>query len=34
MEDFPIWLRLIVYGMVGLTVVYAGWGIVYSILSP
>ncbi len=34
MEDFPIWLKLIIYGTVGLTVLYAVWGIVQSMLAP
>ncbi len=33
MEDFPIWLKFIVYGTVGLTVVYTAWGIISSVLS-
>ena len=33
MEDFPIWLKLTVWGMVGMTLVYTAWGIVSSILA-
>lgn len=32
MEDFPIWLKLVVWATVGLTVVYTVWGIVASVL--
>jgi hypothetical protein len=31
MEDFPIWLKLAVWSLVGLTVLYTAWGIVTSI---
>ena len=30
MEDFPIWLKLIVWGTMGLTVAYALWGVFQS----
>jgi hypothetical protein len=33
MEDFPIWLKLTIWGMVGLTVLYSAWGIVQSMLA-
>lgn len=33
MEDFPIWLKLAVWGLVGLTVLYTAWGIVSSIMA-
>jgi len=33
MEDFPLWLKLTVWGLIGLTVLYTGWGIVHSILA-
>ena len=33
MEDFPIWLKLTIWGMVGLTVLYAAWGVIYSIMQ-
>jgi hypothetical protein len=34
MEDFPIWLKLVVYATIGLTVLYAAWGIIQSMLQP
>ena len=37
MEDFPIWLKLIIWGTIGLTVIYSIWGMLHSIspvLSP
>jgi len=33
MEDFPIWLKLTVWGLVGLTVLYTAWGIFTSIMA-
>ncbi len=33
MEDFPIWLKLTVWALVGLTVLYTAWGIVSSIMA-
>ena len=33
MEDFPIWLKLTIWGMVGLTVLYSAWGIIQSMLA-
>jgi hypothetical protein len=33
MEDFPIWLKLTVWGLIGLTVLYTAWGIVSSIMA-
>ncbi|MBM2805050.1 MAG: hypothetical protein HW419_2943 [Deltaproteobacteria bacterium] len=32
-DDFPIWLKLTVWGTIGLTVLYTAWGIVHSILA-
>ncbi len=34
MEDFPIWLKLLVYSIVGLTVIYAIVGVILSVLNP
>jgi hypothetical protein len=31
MADFPIWMKIIVWGTIGLTVVYAAWGIFQSL---
>jgi hypothetical protein len=33
MEDFPIWLKLVVWGVVGLTVIYTAYGVISSILQ-
>jgi len=33
MDDFPIWLKLTVWGMVGFTVLYTAWGIVQSTMG-
>jgi hypothetical protein len=33
MEDFPIWLKLIIWGTIGLTVLYTGWGLLHSMLQ-
>ena len=33
MDDFPIWLKLTVWGLIGLTALYTAWGIVHSILA-
>lgn len=33
MEDFPIWLKLIIWGTIGLTVLYSGWGLLHSMLQ-
>jgi len=31
MSDFPIWLKLIIWGTMGLTVLYTLWGVFHSI---
>lgn len=31
MSDFPIWAKLIVWGTIGLTVIYSAWGMFNSI---
>lgn len=31
MEDFPIWLKLVIWGTIGLTVGYTIWGMMTSI---
>ena len=33
MEDFPLWLKILIYAVVGLTVLYAAWGMIHSILQ-
>jgi hypothetical protein len=33
MEDFPIWLKIVVYATVGLTVLCTAWGIIQSMLQ-
>jgi len=33
MEDFPLWLKLVVWGVVGLTVIYTAYGVISSILQ-
>lgn len=33
MEDFPLWLKILVYAVVGLTVLYASWGMIHSFLQ-
>jgi hypothetical protein len=33
MEEFPIWLKIVIYGTLGLTVLYAAWGIFQSALQ-
>jgi hypothetical protein len=30
MEDFPIWLKLVIWGTMGLTVAYTLWGVFQS----
>ena len=32
MEDFPIWLKLIIWGTMGLTVAYTIWGVFQSVV--
>jgi hypothetical protein len=33
MEDFPIWLKLVIYATIGLTALYTVWGVIQSILQ-
>jgi hypothetical protein len=33
MEDFPLWLKLVVWGVVGLTVIYTAYGVIASLLQ-
>ena len=33
MEDFPIWLKIIIFATVGLTVLYSLWGMFHSIFA-
>jgi hypothetical protein len=30
MEDFPIWLKLAIWGIIGLTVGYTVWGMIMA----
>lgn len=34
MEDFPIWLKLVIWGTIGLTVGYTIWGMISSMGQP
>lgn len=34
MEDFPIWLKVIIYLLMSFVCVYAVAGVIYSILNP
>ncbi len=31
MEDFPIWLKFIIWGTIGLTIGYTIWGMLSSV---
>jgi hypothetical protein len=33
MEDFPLWLKVIIYATIGSTVLYTAWGIIHSMLG-
>lgn len=33
MDDFPIWLKIIIFGTIGLTVFYTLWGMFHSMLA-
>jgi hypothetical protein len=33
MEEFPIWFKLVIYATIGLTALYAVWGVIQSILQ-
>ncbi len=33
MEDFPLWLKVVIYVTIGLTALYTAWGIIRSILG-
>ena len=33
MEDFPLWLKVIIYATIGLTVLYTAWGIIGSVFG-
>ena len=33
MEDFPMWLKLIIFATVGLTIAYSLWGVIHSMLA-
>jgi hypothetical protein len=33
MEDFPVWLKIVIYATIGLTVLYTAWGIIHSMLQ-
>jgi hypothetical protein len=32
-EEFPIWLKIVIYGTLSLTVLYAAWGMLQSALQ-
>jgi len=31
MADFPIWMKLLIWGILGMTVIYSMWGIYQSL---
>ncbi len=31
MADFPIWMKLLIWGILGMTVLYSIWGILHSL---
>ena len=31
MADFPIWMKLVIWGILGLTIAYSAWGILQSL---
>jgi hypothetical protein len=33
MEDFPIWLKVVIYATIGLTALYTGWGLIHSMFG-
>ena len=33
MGDFPLWLKLLIWGVIGLTVIYTAWGMIHSIFQ-
>jgi hypothetical protein len=33
MSDMPIWFKIAIYLTVGLTVLYAAWGMIHSVLQ-
>jgi hypothetical protein len=33
MEDFPIWLKLVIWGTIGLTALYVVWGMFHSFMQ-
>jgi|KBSMisStaDraftv2_1062788.scaffolds.fasta_scaffold579346_1 hypothetical protein len=33
MEDFPIWLKIIIWGTIGLTLAYTAYGIIHSMIQ-
>lgn len=33
-EDFPIWLKLFIWGTIALTVGYTVWGMLQSVMQP
>jgi hypothetical protein len=32
-QEFPIWLKIVIYGTLSLTVLYAAWGMLQSALQ-
>ena len=33
MDDFPLWLKIVIYATIGLTVLYSAWGMIRSLLG-
>lgn len=33
MEEMPLWFRMVIYLTVGLTILYAAWGAIQSLLQ-
>jgi hypothetical protein len=33
MEEFPLWLKFIVWGTIGFTALYTIWGVIHSFLQ-
>jgi hypothetical protein len=33
MEDFPLWLKLVIWGTIGFTALYTLWGVVHSLMQ-
>jgi hypothetical protein len=33
MEDFPVWLKIVIYATIGLTVLYTAYGMIHAMLQ-